>query len=395
MDSAPVKLSRQQLYEEVWKTPMHRLCAKYGLSDVGLAKVCRRMDVPRPPRGYWRRQSTGVKTSKPSLPPPGDFTQLEVTLLSRDKIPEKIVVNREIKIPARPPLVDETLTDPHPPVALTRDRFENASEDPCGILVAKAKRVLQLRVSRPQLDRCLRLMDTLFKSWEAEGLSIEILNETDDNQHGTFLCSENERLQISIQEKVEEYDPGPTDEEKLHPKWEWKKRTASRATSELTLLLDGEHITSYTRFYRRYKDSTSMPLESKAQQIWQAGVDYFEKRKLHEIEEAKRRAAAEEAHRQRELEWARREAAWKREEEREKKRQEEQRKIKELAEAASEWSRSEQVRNFIPLCEARMREAGAIEAKIASWAAWAHAAADQIDPLKHGYPKIGLKKESD
>lgn len=175
---------------------MHRLCAKFGLSDVGLAKVCRRrMDIPRPPRGYWRRLSTGAKTRKPSLPPPGDFTQLEVTLHGRDKIPEKIVVNRETKIPARSPLVDEAL------------------------------------------------------------------NETVANQHGTFLCSGNERLQIAIQEKVEEYDPGPTDEEKLHPKWEWKKRTACRATSELTLLLDGGHVTSYTRFYRRFKDSTCVPLD--------------------------------------------------------------------------------------------------------------------------------------
>lgn len=395
MDSAPVKLSREQLYEEVWQTPMHRLCAKYGLSDVGLAKVCRRMDIPRPPRGYWRRLSTGAKTRKPSLPPPGEFTQLEVTLHGRDKIPEKIVVNRETKIPTRSPLVDEALNDPHPLVALTRDRFENASEDPSGILITKAKRVLELRVSRSQLDRCLRLMDTLFKSWEAEGLSIEILNETVANQHGTFLCSGNERLQIVIQERVEEYDPGPTDEEKLHPKWEWKKRTASRATSELTLLLDGGHVTSYTRFYRRFKDSTCVSLESKAQQIRQAGVDYFQKRKQHAIDEEKRRVAAEEERRQRELEWARRQAEWKREEEREKKRQEEQRKIKELAEAASQWSRSEQVRNFIPRCAASMKEAGVPEAKIASWVTWANAAANQIDPLKHGYPKIGSKKESD
>ena len=395
MDSAPVKLSREQLYEEVWNTPMHRLCAKYGLSDVGLAKVCRRMDIPRPPRGYWRRLSTGAKPRKPSLPPPGDFTQSEVTLHNRGKIPEKIVVNRETKIPARPPLVNEMLTDPHPLVSLTRDRFDNASEDPCGILVTKAKRVIQLQVSRPQLDRCLRLMDTLFKSWEAEGLSIEILNETDGKQHGTFLCSGKERLQIAIQERVEEFDPGPTDEEKLHPKWEWKKRTACRATSELTLFLDGKHVTSYTRFYRRFKDSSCVPLESKAQQIWQAGLDYFQKRKQHAIDEEKRRVAAEEARRQRELEWARREAEWKREEEREKKRQEEQRKIKELAEAASQWSRSEQVRNFIPRCAASMKEAGVPEAKIASWVTWANAAANQIDPLKHGYPKIGLKKESD
>ncbi len=65
-----------------------------------------------------------------------------------------------------------------------------------------------------------------------------------------------------------------------------------------------------------------------------------------------------------------------------------------MAEAASQWSSSEQVRNFIPLCETSMREAGVPEAKIASWGAWAQAAADQIDPLKHGYPKNGLGKQS-
>ncbi len=59
-------------------------------------------------------------------------------------------------------------------------------------------------------------------------------------------------------------------------KWEWKKRTACRATSELTLLLDGGHVTSYTRFYRRFKDSTCVALESKAHQIWQAGVDWHQ-----------------------------------------------------------------------------------------------------------------------
>jgi len=394
MDSGPVKLSREQLYEEVWQTPIHRLCSKYGLSDVGLAKVCRRMDIPRPPRGYWRRRTTGAKTRRPPLQPAGEDTQLEITFSHRDNIPKKTVANREMKIPTRLPILDEVLTDPHPLVAVTRNRFENASEDGSGILATKAKRILELRVSRPQLDRCLRLLDTLFKSWEADGLSIKILSRNDDDPHRTFLCAGDERLQIAIIETVEEYDPGPTDEEKLHPKWEWRKRTASRATSELTFSLDGEHVNSYTRFYRRYKDRPGLPIESKAQQIWQAGFDYFEKRKQHKIQEEQSRAAAEEARRQRELEWKRYEAARKREQEEEKRRLEEQRKIDELAQAASQWSRSELVRNFIPLCEARLRESGVPDAKIASWLAWAQAAADQIDPLKNGYPKNELGKQS-
>jgi len=38
-------IKREELYEEVWSTP---LCAKYGLSDNGLRKVCKRLNVPVP-----------------------------------------------------------------------------------------------------------------------------------------------------------------------------------------------------------------------------------------------------------------------------------------------------------------------------------------------------------
>lgn len=32
---------------------MSRLSERFGLSGNGLAKICRRLDVPYPPRGYW------------------------------------------------------------------------------------------------------------------------------------------------------------------------------------------------------------------------------------------------------------------------------------------------------------------------------------------------------
>jgi len=46
MDDNDIKLSRQQLYEEVWSEPMYKLAVRYGLSDVGLAKICNRHHVP-------------------------------------------------------------------------------------------------------------------------------------------------------------------------------------------------------------------------------------------------------------------------------------------------------------------------------------------------------------
>jgi hypothetical protein len=37
------------------------------MSDVGLAKVCRKHNIPVPPVGYWRRKETGYKVTQPRL----------------------------------------------------------------------------------------------------------------------------------------------------------------------------------------------------------------------------------------------------------------------------------------------------------------------------------------
>lgn len=61
LQPGPVTLNREQLYELVWSEPIQRLAAKFGLSDVGLAKNCRAMHIPLPPRGYWARLRAGQK----------------------------------------------------------------------------------------------------------------------------------------------------------------------------------------------------------------------------------------------------------------------------------------------------------------------------------------------
>lgn len=62
-----VVLTREQLYEEVWAEPMSTLAPRYGLSDVGLAKICRRLSVPVPGRCYWRQKEVGQKVRRPAL----------------------------------------------------------------------------------------------------------------------------------------------------------------------------------------------------------------------------------------------------------------------------------------------------------------------------------------
>ena len=44
---------------------------RYGLSDVGLVKICKKLGIPVPPRGYWAKVKAGRPTHKlplPSLP---------------------------------------------------------------------------------------------------------------------------------------------------------------------------------------------------------------------------------------------------------------------------------------------------------------------------------------
>jgi hypothetical protein len=58
---------RQKLFDEVWTTPVTKLAKGYGLSDVGLRKICIALDVPLPPRGYWPKLAAGKTIPKPAL----------------------------------------------------------------------------------------------------------------------------------------------------------------------------------------------------------------------------------------------------------------------------------------------------------------------------------------
>lgn len=63
------RCTREELYELVWATPVVKLAKTLGVSDVAIAKRCRREGVPVPPRGYWARVAAGQNPSRPSLPP--------------------------------------------------------------------------------------------------------------------------------------------------------------------------------------------------------------------------------------------------------------------------------------------------------------------------------------
>jgi len=56
------------LYNEVWDQPLVRLSRKYGISYVRLGKVCRKLKIPHPGRGYWAKRAVGNSVEQAPLP---------------------------------------------------------------------------------------------------------------------------------------------------------------------------------------------------------------------------------------------------------------------------------------------------------------------------------------
>ena len=65
-------LTRENLFAAVWERPLTKVAADYGISDVALKKICKKMEIPKPGVGYWRRLECGYPASVPKLPPLSD-----------------------------------------------------------------------------------------------------------------------------------------------------------------------------------------------------------------------------------------------------------------------------------------------------------------------------------
>jgi hypothetical protein len=75
-----IKLTRQQLYDLVWTKPMYELCQQFGLSDNGLRKNCKKLNIPIPYIGYWSKLKYGKNPEKTPLPKTLDSSNAVVEL---------------------------------------------------------------------------------------------------------------------------------------------------------------------------------------------------------------------------------------------------------------------------------------------------------------------------
>ena len=62
-------VNRAELYEKTWAEPLRDVAPRFGMSDVMLAKICRKMAIPLPGGGGRARYLANPGHGRPLLPP--------------------------------------------------------------------------------------------------------------------------------------------------------------------------------------------------------------------------------------------------------------------------------------------------------------------------------------
>lgn len=241
------RISREQLYEEVWAEPVVKIARRYGVSDVAVAKWCRRLAVPRPGRGYWARKAAGGTVNQQPLPvarsgQPRYVARPEPSETKHEPLPQL----PKIDLFKRPIAVPESCDPEHPLVVLTRRAIEVSSTEDLGVTRLSGEGVLDVSVSESSAGRALRIMNAALLALEAAGFAVEVscaLDRGDTSGRRTFAVVHGERVPFSMTERSVMVERPPTDEERLEMRRSPGKRGpfyAYRSTGQLTLWIDVE-----------------------------------------------------------------------------------------------------------------------------------------------------------
>lgn len=161
--SLPV--TREELYNQVWEEPMLSLAKKYGVSSSYLARVCSKLNVPRPERGYWAKLAVGKAPKRPSLP---ELQATDQNEWSRgDTVPER----RRQPQPKRASKAAATKLkySTHPMITGAKALFLKGRKTDNGYLKPSKRLLVDIVISENSLDEGLMLMNQLASSVEQRG----------------------------------------------------------------------------------------------------------------------------------------------------------------------------------------------------------------------------------
>jgi hypothetical protein len=369
-----ITLTREKIYELVWEKPMARVAAEHSISDVGLAKLCARHGIPTPPRGYWAQLEAGRAPPRPALPTSADRAPIRLRAAAPGQNAEKqdelsAAVTSERK-PENRISVAERLQAPCPLVRHARDTLKGAADDQFGRLERPAD-CLDIRVTREQLSRALRVADALLKSFDSRGWAVAV------HDGRTLVHVGGTPIAITIEERLETIEMPAKPNLGASYSFHYNRReTARKPGGDLLIgIREQTHLWSHSQ-KRNWRGSEKRALEDQLNDVIVGMLKLasvvradLERRKQRELEEQEHERRLQAAHdEQRRL----RAALTK-----------EKSKVEQLLKQAARWRESQNLRRFIE--QARERggppELGLDEHGQADWLQWALQQADRLDPF--------------
>lgn len=369
-----VVYERQALFEQVWTQPLRNVAAEHGISDVALAKICKKLGVPTPGRGYWARLAAGKPALRPNLPALGPGQQDQyVASRWHDSLDDKAsspeagqLVAREAD-PEMDIVVPEVLRRPHQWVSTSRPLLRKHVSNPEAALLEAP--CLDVRVSRSSLSRALLVIDTLLRALERRGFEIHVTEPKRDardwRQSGPYSAPSTTTVEIlgvdvgfAIVERFtrrerEPAKPSSATRSYFVPPPEYDRI----ATGRLALGITGPTVGTKRR---TWCDGKRQKIENCLGDFVLAMIQCAERTRLHREEERCRQLEWEEADRRREEE---------------AKRQEELRvRVEDLDRRVAAWDHGQRILAFVAAI--RERTAGGQPksteiSELESWMSWA------------------------
>jgi hypothetical protein len=176
-----MRITREELYKQIWSEPATKLAQRYGVSSSYLARVCEGLNVPHPPRGYWARRAVGERMPVPPLPPagPGDPLSWKKGVAVMERLPP-------LELPPQPARSKGKNGAPkrpahHPLVTAWRAFLEEAAPTEAGYIAPRKKNVLDAFVTKAMIRGAAEALDAILIELEMRGHRVQL--SSDNHNH--------------------------------------------------------------------------------------------------------------------------------------------------------------------------------------------------------------------
>lgn len=241
-----IKLSREELYHKVWEKPIVKLASELGISDRGLAKCCKRHQIPFPGRGYWSKVKVGEKIEKKPLPTIKNNVTDKNIIFRREtstdiSLPEVDIIQKAIEEEnsnKSSMILDEPNTLSHP-ITINLQKLISSKSDEMGCLKAKKGFLKSMIITENSLSRALQILDKFFIYVEAKEHSL-ILKK--DQLVEVELYIYEEKYSIRLIEEIKTDKPTRVGQMSHLEYWEYVKTKWNYwPTGKLKIEAKGEH----------------------------------------------------------------------------------------------------------------------------------------------------------